>query len=196
METFNKLTLSKIPIENEALLNKNDFIRFLKTEKAFNNIEKLNNFHEDTKSQTLFNMYNRFRNEIKVKKYVKKLKFKIENNFLHNKPYLEKLEKMDKNLPDLQKFEKNVFNVENISDVESDDSDYVRYINRQKNLKKKNQIKVNKISKNKKNFGKEFIDVNKFVNFMKNNEGNIERYLNFMKYKKESRNDLEVIIFF
>jgi len=183
MELFDKMHLSNDPLIENLLLNKNDFIRFLKSENLLSKVENLNIYNEESKEKEILSFYYEHRNALKVKKYYKILRVKIEKYFYPPKLYLEKLERVNKTLHDLQDFEKQLFKKDVVSDVDSDDSETLRMEEREKARKQKVYIKEKTINK-KKNFGKPSLISNKIVEFMKDNTELISRYMNFTKKKK------------
>jgi hypothetical protein len=193
MELFNKIVLSNNPLIFEPL-NKNDYIKFLKNDKTFNVAEKLNNYHEESRSKALAGLFSEYRNEIKANKYFKKLKNKVEKRFYPSKFHLEQIEKVNKNMHDLQIFEKKLFDLETVSSVDSDDSELMRKNIKMKEFKKRNFIKLkdkaipskNKIKR------KPVVDSKKLVEFIKDNSQMIKNYCKFEKIRKEKKTKLKV----
>lgn len=187
MELFDKMNLSNDPLIHNLLLNKNDFIRFLKTDKIFNRLEKLNIYNEESKEREILNYYYEHRNSLKVKKYYKILRLKIEKYFHPSKLYLEKLEKVNKTMFDLQDFEKQLFMKDFVSEVDSDDSEAIRKAEHENRRKQKVFIKEKSLYNNRK-FINPLVNPKKIVDFIKENSDLITRYMNFTKRKKISSN--------
>ncbi len=197
MELFDKMHLSNDPLIYELLLNKNDFIKFLKKEKTFAKVENLYLLNEENRAKEVIKFYNEHRNDLKVDKYIKLLKQKIETHFFHPKLFLEQLDKVNRNMHDLQAFEKNLFDKKQVSDVESDDSDELRMIERNKEIKRRKKIKIKKSIEKNKFQKKPYIEPKQLVDFIKENSDFIARYINFnkerVKRRKEKNHDNKVI---
>lgn len=192
MELFGKIGFND-PLNYDLLLNKNDFIKFLKKDKTFERAEHSNHYHEERRVKDILNYYYDYREDLKIKKYIKKLKNKIEEKLFQPKIYLEKLEKVKENIHDLQLFEKKLFNQENVSTIESDDSELLRRAEKDNNLKRKKILKFQgkTIYDDKKGKYNPLIEPKKIIEFMKENKGLIKRYLNFTKFRKAKTKELK-----
>jgi len=191
MEIFDRMQLTEDSLTNPILLNKNDYIKFLRKEQTFKKIDQLNIYHEESRKKELLNFYNDYRNTLKVKKYIKILKSKIEKTFYPPKLFLDQLEDVKKNMHDLQEFEKKLFLNPIVSEIDSDESEVLRKSDEDK--KKKFNKEKEKISTKKNKFKNPIINTNNIVDFIRNNEEFISRYLKFKNIKKSKSKEKKLV---
>ena len=192
MELFNKINLDT-PSNDDELIKKYDYIKFLKNEKAFEKSGKLNLFYEESKSIGLMDFYKEHRNSLKIKKYIKKLKNKIDKFFFPSKFYLNKLEKVNENIEDLKEFEKITFNIDTVSSIESYDSNSESKLKKEKGEK----IKINKKEfsiKTKTNNKKNISDSKKVIEFMKENSELVTKFVNFSNEIENENHKKNIIV--